>query len=136
MKKVFLMLMAAATIATIGCKKYPDGPVMSLSSKKGRVANTWKFEKVFEVASGAEYTPYYSDQYIEFKKEGTYIWTYGLSSYVGTWVFASDNADIVLTRNGKSTSDAYHIRKLKGKEFWFRDDVSPGFSVEFHLAPR
>jgi len=138
MKTKLLIFFSIALISALtftGCKKYPDGPTISLSSKKGRVANTWKFEKVFNVNTGADYTSNYVGEYVEFKKDGGYVWTDGSSSDVGTWSFASDKEDFIMTENGSSSADTYHIRRLKGKEFWIRRDYSSS-STEYHLSPR
>lgn len=140
--KILLLCFSIAVIPFIdGCGKYEEGPAFSLSSKKGRVVNTWKFEKVFGVEKGEDLTSYYTGEYIEFKKDGSYIWTDGSSSDVGTWAFAADKEDIVLTGNGTSGGETYHIIKLKGKEFWFRYEVTNvcGYcsaTKEFHLSPR
>jgi len=138
MKTKILLLCFSITVIPFldGCKKYPDGPTISLSSKKGRVANTWKYEKVFEVATGIESTQWYNGDYIEFKKDGTYSETYGSSTYVGTWAFSSNKEEFIMTSNGSSNAQTYQIRKLKGKEFWFREPASFSNPEEFHLSPK
>ena len=120
--KILLLCFSIAVIPFLGgCGKYEEGPAFSLSSKKGRVANTWKFEKVFiyqgnnsgfipgAAATGTDLTSDYKDKYYEFKKDGTCIMTDGSSPILTTWLFASDKEDIVFY------SDTYHIIKLKGK---------------------
>jgi len=129
-------LLSASILFFTGCGKYEDGPAFSLSSKKGRVVNTWRFEKVFNVTTGTDYTSDYNNDNIEFKKDGTYIWTEGSSSDIGTWVFASDKENIVLTENGSSSGESYQIRRLKGKQFWIRDDVGTNYSYEYRLSKK
>jgi hypothetical protein len=48
MKKIFrniiLLLVASALILTGSCKKYPDGPLLSLRTKAHRIEGTWDVE--------------------------------------------------------------------------------------------
>jgi hypothetical protein len=46
MKKVILFLIVLACI-TESCKKYPDGPCISLRSAKNRIVGTWKVDKLY-----------------------------------------------------------------------------------------
>jgi hypothetical protein len=42
------MFAVGTIIALSGCKKYEDGPGLSLSSKKSRVVANWKIKKWLE----------------------------------------------------------------------------------------
>ncbi len=133
MKIKILLFSITIVIISIfnGCKKYEEGPLFSLSSKKARVVNTWKYAKVFNFNSGSDYTSQYSNSYLEFKKDGTSIQTDGSSSVVGKWDFATDKENIILTGNGSSISYNYQIRRLTSNELWLRGEV-----YEYHLASK
>src|ERR1700752_4350682 len=51
MKKHFLILYAFAFLIA-GCKKYDEGPLMSLRSKTQRICNEWQFFNVEYIESG------------------------------------------------------------------------------------
>lgn len=124
-------LISATILTFTSCGKYEDGPSFSLSSKKGRVINTWKIEKHFDIPTGQDHSS--NDESIEFKKDGTYIWTEGTYSFTGTWNFASHKEDIVLTYDGYSDVDVCPILRLTKKEFWFQ---IPALEEEYHLSQK
>ena len=48
---VILMLIALTTTLLPACKKYEDGPYISFVSRKERVVNAWKIDKVYKKKS-------------------------------------------------------------------------------------
>ena len=118
----------------VTCKKYEEGPRLSMRSKKARVANEWQYEKVTS-PNGADMTAYFINHSIEFKKDGSYIGTEGTSSWTGTWQFASDKEDLVLTESGSGDAHTYRIIRLKNKALWFTMVTSNGV-YEYHLSPK
>lgn len=133
-KHLILLIVGAALVFTPSCKKYDDGPRLSLKSKKSRVTNEWKYEQVTS-STGATLTSSYANNFIEFKKDGSYIMTYSYGSATGTWQFASDKEDIVLTESGSGDSETLHILRLKEKELWVTEQDG-SYSREYHLIPR
>lgn len=135
MKKYLILLIVGISAALVpSCKKYEDGPRLSFKSKKSRVANEWKYEQVTS-SNGANLTSSYANNFVEFKKDGSYIMTYSYGSATGTWQFASDKEDIVLTESGSGDSETLHILRLKEKELWFTISDSYG-TMQYHLVPR
>lgn len=134
MKTTHLLLCVGALISTMNfsaCKKYEEGPRLSLHTKKARIANEWKYEKVTS-PNGTDVTSYYVNDYIEIKKDGNFISDNG----VGTWQFGSDKEIIVFTFSGGS-SMIWNIIKLKNNELWTTyASSSPSGLYEFHLIPR
>jgi hypothetical protein len=116
------------------CKKYDDGPALSLKTKKARVANEWKYDQVLS-SNGTNITSSYANQSIEFKRDGTYITSSGTSSGTGTWIFASDKEDIVLTENDGGDSYTWHMMRLKEKELWVSYEYFGGV-YEYRLSPK
>jgi len=68
-----VVLIAFAGLLTFGvesCKKYPEGPTISLRTRKERVANTWKVDnyKVY----GTDLTSLFADYTETYTKDGNY----------------------------------------------------------------
>ncbi len=120
---------------TFSCKKYEDGPTLSLRSKKARVANEWQYDQVV-APNGTNITAQFANNSIEFTKDGEYIASYGTSSaQTGTWRFASDKEDMVLTPNDNSDATVMKIMRLKGKELWFSIEESSGI-FEYRMSQK
>lgn len=137
-RKLHFAILMASALFILGpltsCKKYEDGPYISLRSKTERVANTWKAERVTD--NGEDKTSDYSDFRITLTKGGDYTITPGGTfsiSSSGTWSFINDKDDIQTISKpvlGMSTTNTYKILKLKENEMWLVDG-----SKEYHLIP-
>ncbi len=118
-----LIVVFGSAVLFSGCKKYADGPVFSLATKKGRVVNTWKMEKMIENGTDVTATlaTFMANFSIEFKSDNTYLETGGGSSAeTGTWDFDSKKAYIVTTPNGSSSANRAEILRLKSNEMWLK----------------
>lgn len=147
MTKTSIILLAAAVIggtALEGCKKYEEGPTISLRSRKERVANTWKVEKyiVNNQDQTAEFTTDNPNYQLVLDKEGKASLNAGGFSGIatGTWALINKDEEIVftLTALGITQTTTSTILKLKEKELWlkdFGDDSDPTDDVETHLVP-
>ncbi|MEO6239808.1 MAG: hypothetical protein ABIQ40_00665 [Bacteroidia bacterium] len=135
MKSTHMLLILGFTIASIAtqCKKYEEGPRLSLHSKKARIANSWKYEQVTH--NGTDITASYANCFWELKKDGNYINTQGTSTYAGTWQFASDKEDIILTPASSGYSSTWHIIRLTNDELWVTVHLTTS-SYEYHFIPR
>lgn len=113
-----------------GCKKYPDGPGLSLRSKTERVSNTWKVEN-YKI-NGSDFTSLVSNYTETFTKEGNYSYSWGILSGNSGWAFQNKNMEIKLNGNDYNTSRTLFILKLEEKNFWyyFIDDKN---KYEIHL---
>lgn len=130
---IFAIIGILAMTPLTSCKKYEDGPYVSLASKTSRVANSWKVEKATE--GGKDKTADYKDVRITFTKEGAYTIVSGNgffgSASSGTWTFINEKEDIQTTSDpafGVSVVTKYHILKLTQNHLW----VTSG-DTEFHL---
>jgi len=67
---IFLFLSSSLYI---GCKKYEEGPAMSLRSKKGRVANKWKVDAYLKNGTDmiSDYRMATASEIFEMTKAGT-----------------------------------------------------------------
>lgn len=134
-KHILAAICAVVIACTFSCKKYEEGPALSLRTKKARVANEWKYDQVIE-PNGTNVTASYANNSIEFTKDGEYIATFGSSSaQTGTWQFAGDKEDIVLTPNDNSDATLITIVRLKNKQFWFNIEESNGI-FEYRMSPK
>ena len=100
------------------CKKYEEGPLLSIRSKKARVVGQWEYE-LNPNTSGINWEgnsnsgPGNPGDIIEFTKDMKY---FSNGSELGTWGFDETKENIV-TYVGPSERDWYII-KLKHNNLW------------------
>lgn len=123
--KTPLALAAVALLAT-GCKKYEDGPGISLVPRTERVANTWVIERA--TADGDDVTSSY-DQYVlslttdgaaTLDAEYTVFGVDVSTETTGTWAFANDQEQLVLDFEEDLADGTYIINRLTRTELWLR----------------
>jgi hypothetical protein len=141
-KHTLLFLIVVTTISS--CKKYPDGPSLSLISRKERISNTWQISAYFEnnIDKTTDFKNAFQNAKIVIDKNGNYNISYkafGLADYTesGTWNFTNNDIDFVTNPStGTASTATHHILKLKEKELWYKEDPD-GSSVvrEYHLIP-
>lgn len=113
-----------------GCKKYKDGPTISLLPRNERIEGKWKADKVMlnDIDSTAAYK-----QYIwEFTRHGSVILQISGVKYNGVWTTITSDKDFAIDYDN-GTREIYTILKLKSKEFWIRNKKN---ELEFQLAPQ
>ena len=135
MKKKILSLSLIAMVglgivATPSCKKYPEGPGMSLKSKKGRLAGEWKETK--EIDSDGEVMSPDTDYTMTFTKDGKLTFkivddTFGNISFEGAWKFDDKKENIIITFDGDV--EQLKILELKNKELGLED--SDGYKTYY-----
>ncbi|HEX7414887.1 MAG TPA: hypothetical protein VF411_12660 [Bacteroidia bacterium] len=132
-KNILAGLLIILSLLT-ACKKYPDGPWISLESRAARVANVWKMEQV--TLNGLDVTSTYKNiNYIEtYDKIGNYSYSSTVGSGSGKWAF--ENRDTQIKRSGVSgqPSEDLTILRLEEKSFWYKF-IDGKDSYEFHLMP-
>lgn len=140
MKILFFSLSILILLALSSCKKYEDGPVFSLASKKSRLVNVWKLDKVIHNGVEQALTADDKDDKYEFTKDGKYKVTVinGSFSYTieGTWEFDNNKEHIItsFTYNNITYTDTTKILRLKSKELW-TEDRSGNDIFEYHYVP-
>lgn len=156
-KITLAVLITFLTIGIYSCKKYEEGPALSLRTKKARVAGTWKVEKFIDdngIDRTTDWKNRYASEKIEFGKDGSYNGSfintvvYGgqTKETAGTWEF-DDKKTLLLwpapinpvstpgtISTGGSTDNMsdFKILKLSNKEIWIRSDLG---TEEYHLVP-
>ncbi len=115
---VISILLVGILIASVGgCKKYDEGPSVSLRSKTDRLAHTWLLDN-YRVNSN-DYTSVIGDYTETFSKDGGYFYSGGGSSGTGRWEFRNKNEEIWLTGVGTQSPKILYILKLEEGKFWY-----------------
>ena len=134
----FLIVLFAFSDA---CKKYEDGPVFSIRSKKERMSNTWKIEYYSE--NGIDKTDYFNSTFVNalfaINKDKSYLLSYKFNNVVdyletGTWAFNSNKTFVLFYKTAPTTDTTdMKINRLKEDELWLLDGDS--IQKEYHLVP-
>ncbi|NPD44846.1 MULTISPECIES: hypothetical protein [unclassified Lentimicrobium] len=124
-------LISILLILTIGaCKKYDEGPAISLRSKEKRLCQTWKSKEMYRNGEVEEVSN--KSLYMKLEKDGSYLITatYNNSDgsvvtndYTSEWRWANNKEDIEIRSFLDINSwDTYHIKQLKYKEIILERD--------------
>jgi hypothetical protein len=113
-----LLLFCVLAIPTIqSCKKYENGPMLSLRTRTERVSNTWKVEN-YKI-NGDDFTSLVSGYTETFTKKGAYTYSWGILEGSGTWAFQNKDKEIKLNGSDGQSSRTLFILKLEEKSFWY-----------------
>lgn len=139
--KVFILILVMFGLTFSSCKKYEDGPALSLKSKNARLTGEWKlvsysYERISTSGTSTStydgttmITPYGSYLYsrtLIIDKDGTYTYketsdgdTEEHTSY-WTWVDGATGKEQISFYN----DDLYNVKKLGNKELIFENTSS------------
>lgn len=140
MNKILMAVVALAFVA-VSCGKYEEGPKISLASKTSRLVNVWKLDAAFLNGTEQTLTADDKDDYIEYTKDGKFIftWVVGTSSTTleGTWEFSDDKTQIIsaITYGGTTSKDTATILRLKSNELWV-ESVDGTETSEMHYVTK
>lgn len=139
LKNYFLAFLALGFILTASCKKYPEGPLINLSSKLSRAAGLW--DVVLYTVDGYDSTmflknqPAYGMYMLGDKKDGLELSAhyYAENPYgkFGWWEFRNKKNDIYIHFDGRYTAPVnlgpygadditWEIRKLTSEDLWLK----------------
>ncbi|HRH01716.1 MAG TPA: hypothetical protein PLI68_10965 [Bacteroidia bacterium] len=112
------------------CKKYEDGPILSLRTKKARLVGDWKIVKT--TANGVELNGPVTD--LKIYADGSFNFEFAehfIGVKKGNWAFSSNKEKLDLSDS--CCTDRYKILKLKNKELWLKNSfqISPINSLEY-----
>lgn len=130
---ILFVVAIVATVSLEGCKKYPEGPAISLRTKTARVAGTWAIDQV--LYNGTASTLDYSDMSMEFTKDGKTTTTWGSLSWAGDWKFNDDKTKLLIKDTDDTEWGESEILKLKNSEMWLKD-VDGSNITEWHLKAK
>jgi len=132
MKPFKYILLIAFVFSFIGCKKYDEGPAISLRTAKARVVNDWR-------GDGYVFSFY---THMRFSKDNTFIIffgdDYGNVGEKGTWAFNDNKNALILTvtqGNIGQVPEVWTILKLKEKEVVLEYELNNGFLRRVNLIP-
>lgn len=133
------VLFALLAFTLPSCKKYEDGPALSLRSKKERISNTWKIEQAME--NGNDVTSSFDQYELQLLNNNRanlaaiYTWNNFTFEYEtsGTWDLMNNNEDLKLDFEDDDADNTYQILRLTEDELWLREK---GDDLELHLIPR
>ena len=146
-KRLLPALFIALVILSIpSCKKYEDGPAMSVYSKKHRLKNMWIMEKV--LVNGEDKTAEYLGNddgfYIDLESKDRFYWYFtnysnanGLGEVLhGSCSFWEGKEGFTLSSllvHPSRFCTGYEITRLTNKELWAKSgDINfPGFEFRF-----
>ncbi|MBK9761869.1 MAG: hypothetical protein IPO87_00565 [Flavobacteriales bacterium] len=111
-------------LSMASCKKYEEGPAISLTSRSERVANTWTIDRA--IADGNDVTSDYDNYVLTMTAGGsaTLVATYTVfgvnftGETNGTWAFQNDDEELVLDFENDDADGTYQIRRLTEAELW------------------
>ena len=126
-KKSTIAITLLGSILFTSCKKYEDGPTISLLTRKTRMVNEWVIEKATD-EKGNDVTSYWqgANPLLSIKKDKTYSSTIILGVILsGIWDFSNKDEDVVFSQSSPyANSTTYKILRLKDKELWLRETDS------------
>lgn len=123
---VSVTLFLFTVIGLISCKKYDEGPGISLRSKSARVENQWKISFARYLSDGTVTTEDHIGDIWEFTKDGVFVKD---GNPKGMWELSESKEQIIITEHDGSI-DFFNILKLKENEMWLSE---PG-DEELHLT--
>ncbi len=143
MKKLLCLLLICSAVSS--CKKYEEGPALSLRTKKARMANNWKVDKflVNGVDKTSDYRLLVIRESLEFFRSGQFQysevsnWSWAVPYYTGKWELEDKKEHLSLTSDDASVDyREFKILKLKNDELWLQRTAKADSVVEFHYIPQ
>lgn len=133
------ILFTVFTFIASSCKKYEDGPIVSVRSKEERIANTWVIEKAYD--NGNDVTSDYDQYELMMDKDqkaklttnyksGNVTFTFATD---GVWLFENDKNDLRLDFDDNDADRVYEILRLTEEELWLKEK---GGEQELHLKTK
>jgi hypothetical protein len=130
-KSVLALILTGLLFSFAGCKKYDDGPALSLMSKKARLDGNWTVSIVLN--NDVDATEYYPEDYgYVFDKNGTVKKKYNQVDILGVWEFNEEKSEIRITLGASPTPEVYTILRLTNKHLWWKRVVA-GDVIEEHF---
>ncbi|MFB6258002.1 MAG: hypothetical protein ABEH38_04850 [Flavobacteriales bacterium] len=135
MRKIGILSTLFLFVFLAACKKYDEGPFVSVRSKKERIVNEWKVDEA-TADDGSETTSQYDGEVWKFTDDNEYFFrndSTGGSQVEGKWHFEGDKEEIYLSGPVYMPHKGeYNILRLKEEELWL---VRESDNEEIHLIP-
>jgi hypothetical protein len=137
MRILTLCLSACIFLVITGCRKYTDGPTISLMTKKSRLCNDWTLN--FAQKNGNDITNKTETVKLIIEKDGTYSMSRVMNalgqfqgSYTnGIWIFDEAKTKFILFENGSvDPTSTFTIRELRSKSLTIEERF-PSINVTY-----
>ena len=140
LKQIALLFIVIAFITSSSCKKYPDGPLLSLHSKEHRIVGTWIVDYYsingYDSTSYLQGQPYYG-KYIFYKRKpdgddyAEFVLLDNNNIYVsdGHWFFTNNKKNIDIDQSPLTQfymnpyiarAISWEIRRLTVSDLWLK----------------
>jgi hypothetical protein len=134
MKKILVAVLLAAVVLP-ACTKYKEGPMISLRSRKARLAGHWKVETV--TYNGTDITSSFNSlnpgYQLDILKSGRYgVQVTGGGGDYGSWTLGEDGDDITFKSETSQPEHSCRILRLLNKELWWKQTETNGDVIETH----
>jgi hypothetical protein len=149
-KQILLVLLVAVTILPFAaCKKYEDGPMLSLHTKKSRLKNFWRLEKV--LVNDADSTAFFlandNSLVMNLETENCAYWYFVNSAYpngvndmeILSYSFVDGKDRFLLSSLSPVPArlcKSYMIKRLTNKELWLAAEDPAFAGYEFRFEAR
>jgi hypothetical protein len=149
MKKRIVLVLALLGLLLTGCKKYEDGPLISLYSKGLRVAGTWYFQKVTWGDTDSSSAYHYQKLEFIFSRKydgGAFTWNHNVLATSqddnplegGQWYFKSDKDTLQMLILKNMLKDTvvlnWGIKRLAYNEMWIERTIGDTVNLSWHLV--
>ncbi|MBN1251502.1 MAG: lipocalin family protein [Bacteroidales bacterium] len=109
------------------CSKFEDGPLISLRTKKQRLARDWKIEYTINKESGIRHSADFEDWLLTFDKGGTFtkiVFYNNIETKInGTWELNENILRLEFSYETETILEFYTIMRLTKKELWMNDNL-------------
>ena len=134
---LLIIVLLGASLATTSCKRYEEGPAITLRTAKARLVNTWEIEKY--LVNGEDITalvlPFFGEHSLEFSRDNKYEWNIGGMNEKGKWSFIENKDKVEMQKDGATEKFSQKIIKLTNNEFWV-EGVEDGDNIEVHYKTK
>lgn len=126
---IIAVSLATIALSIASCKKYDEGPMVSIWPRKERIANKWQFTAV--TINSKDTTRIFNDHVVEYTDKGTAIYQIGNKKYFGNWQLNNGGTDLDVSYDSLGRM-SYRILMLKEKMLKYRDKNT---NWEYKLEP-
>lgn len=128
-----MLLASFIMFGTYSCKKYEEGPMISLRTKTQRLTGDWKIDKATQ--DGVDITNQLPEMIMTFEKDGKLNVLNNATDMPGTWEFDSKKENLLLKFDGSTDIEKFKIIRLKNDELWF-DETAGTQIVRYYWIPK
>ncbi len=126
-----ILIITLLTIVILqSCKKYPDGPLLSIRSREARITNTWVCEKA--LVGDVESTAFYTKYTFEYGADKSYSEYNGYNTIKGVWELSTNEDSIIVRYGANKILHGFKIQKLKNNSMRLTEGPN-GLGFDWYL---